>query len=202
MTTRGVCKLLETLNPHKAIGPDGLHPCVLKELAPDIAPILQLIFQKSLISGLVPTDWKRANVSPIFKKGKRDDPANYRPVSLTCICSKLLEHIVTKHLLSHLEQYNILYDLQHGFRSKRSTETQLLAFTQDVLKNLGSGKQTDVIIMDFAKAFDKVSHWRLVIKLINYGITGTLNKNGSRIFSTRGSRELSAMGSTQSGHRY
>ena len=176
VSEEGVNKLLSNLNPHKAMGPDGLHPKILKQLANSISPILQLIFQKSIDSGTVPSDWKKANVSPIFKKGMRYEAANYRPVSLTCICSKLMEHIVTKHLLTHLEKHNILYDLQHGFRTKRSTETQLMAFTQDALKNLGHGKQTDVIIMDFAKAFDKVSHWRLAIKLKNYGITGPVHK--------------------------
>ena len=117
---------------------------------------------------------KQANVSPIFKKGERYNPANYRPVSLTCICSKILEHIITKHLRLHLYKYNILYDLQHGFRNKRSTETQLIAFTQDILKNLQAGKQTDVIIMDFAKAFDKVSHSRWAIKMKSYVITGPI----------------------------
>ena len=147
----GVEKLLKDLNPHKAMGPDGLHPRILKQLASTIAPTLQVIFQKSINTGRVPSDWKQANVSPIFKKGERYNAANYRPVSLTCICSKLLEHIVTKHLVSHLEENNILYNLQHGFRSKRSTESQLLAFTQDILSNLKSGKQTDVIIMDLAR---------------------------------------------------
>ena len=154
----GVLKLLNDLNIHKAMGPDELHPRVLKQLAPTIAPILQLIFQKSIDSGQVPSDWKTANVCPIFKKGQKYDAANYRPVSLKCVCSKLLEHIVTKHVVAHLEKHNILYDMQHGFRSKRSTETQLIVFSQDILKNLSSGQQTDVVIMDFAKAFDKVSH--------------------------------------------
>ena len=138
------------------MGPDNLHPKVLKHLASTIAPSLQLIFQKSIATGRVPSDWKQANVSPIFKKGERYNPANYRQVSLTCICSKILEHIIIKHLRLHLNKYNILYDLQHGFRNKRSTETQLITFTQDILKNLQAGKQTDVIIIDFAKAFDKV----------------------------------------------
>ena len=158
------------------MGPDGLHPRILKQLAPTIAPILQIIFPKSLNTGKVPSDWKQANVSPIFKKGERYNAANYQPVSLTCIRSKLLEHIVTKHLISYLDENKILYDLQHSFRSKRSTELQLVAFTQDILKNLKAGKQTDVIITDFAKAFDKVSHWRLAIKLKNYGVTGQVHK--------------------------
>jgi hypothetical protein len=113
-------------------------------------------------------------MSPIYKKGEPYNPANYRPVSLTCICSKTLGHI-TKHVVSHLEDHNILYDLQHGFRSKISPKTQLLAFTQDILNNVKTGHQTDVVIMDFAKAFDKVSHWRLVKNLQNYGIAGQIN---------------------------
>ena len=172
----GVLKLLNDLNIHKAMGPDELHPRVLKQRAPTIAPILQLILQKSIDSGQVPSDWKTANVCPIFKKGQNYDAANYRPISLTCVCSKLLEHIVTKHVVAHLEKHSILYDMQHGFRSKRSTETQLIAFSQDILKNLSSGQQTDVVIMDFAKAFDKVSYWRLAVKLKNYGITCSTNK--------------------------
>ena len=95
----GGLKLLNDLNIHKAMGPDGLHPKVLKQLAPTIAPILQLIFQKSVEAGQVPLDWKTANVCPIFKKGQKYNAANYRPVSLTYVCSKLLEHIVTKHVL-------------------------------------------------------------------------------------------------------
>ena len=96
-------------------------------------------------------------------------------MSLTCIASKLMEHILTKHIITYLESNNILYDLQHGFRTKRSTETQLLSFVQDTLSNLRENQQTDVIIMDFAKAFDKVPHNRLIQKLNRYGISGPLN---------------------------
>ena len=86
-----------------------------------------------------------------------------------------MEHLISKHLLNHLEANNILFDKQHGFRKKRSTDTQLLAFTQDILANLSGGRQTDVIIIDFAKAFDKVPHHRLIQKLERYGITGLVN---------------------------
>ena len=115
ITTAGIQKQLENLNPNKAMGPDQLHPRVLKNLAPSVAPILQVIFEKSLREGEVPQDWKKANVAPIYKKGERYCAANYRPVSLTCISSKLMEHIVTKHLITFLETNNILYDLQYGF---------------------------------------------------------------------------------------
>ena len=157
------------------MGPDRLHPRVLKETARIVAPILQIIFSKSLENGEDPDDWKQANIAPIFKKGERYCPSNYRPVLLTCVCSKLMEHIISKHLLNHLEANNILFDKQHGFRKKRSTDTQLLAFTQVILANLSDGRQTDVIIIDFAKVFDKVPHHRLIQKLERYGITGPVN---------------------------
>ena len=86
-----------------------------------------------------------------------------------------MEHIISKHLLNHLEAKDIIFDKQHGFRKKRSTDTQLLVFTQYILANLSGGRQTDVIIMDFAKAFDKVPHYRLIQKLERYGITGPVN---------------------------
>ena len=89
---------------------------------------------------------------------KNHYPINYRPISLTCIICKLLEHVVTSSIMKHLEYNNILYDLQHGFRSSRSCETQLVSFIQDLAKSSDKNIQTDLIIMDFAKAFDKVSH--------------------------------------------
>ena len=175
ITTEGIKKLLENIDPNKAMGPDRLHPRVLKETARVVAPILQIIFSKSLENGEVPDNWKQANIAPIFKKGERYCPSNYRPVLLTCVCSKLMEHIISKHLLNHLEANNILFDKQHGFRKKRSTDTQLLAFTQVILANLSDARQTDVIIMDFTKAFDKVPHHRLIQKLERYVITGPVN---------------------------
>ncbi len=109
------------------------------------------------------------------KKGCYDnpdkhDPINYRPISLTCICCKLLEHIISSNIMSHLDTNNILYDLQHGFRPARSCETQLVSFLQNLTQSNNQNIQTDVIIMDFAKAFDKVSHRHLLYKLNYYGI--------------------------------
>ena len=87
----GVIKLLNNLNIHKAPGPDGLSARVLKECSSEIAPVLTYIFNESLAQGAVPDDWRQANVAPVFKKGEKYDAANYRPVSLTCICCKTLE---------------------------------------------------------------------------------------------------------------
>ena len=175
ITTKGIQKLLEQLQPHKAMGPDQLHPRVMKELAPHLAPALQTIFSKSLATGEIPSDWRKAHVTPIFKKGERYLASNYRPVSLTCISSKIMEHIIAKHIVNHLEKHKILTDFQHGFRSRRSTDTQLLCFAQDIYASLRKNQQTDVIVMDFAKAFDKVAHNRLILKFHKMGITGPIN---------------------------
>ena len=128
----GVNKLLKGLNPHKASGPDSITPRILKELADDISPILTLIFKQSYDTGELPLIWKSAFVSPIFKKGKIFETINYRPVSLTCISCKLLEHIITSNIMNHADNNKILNPLQHGFRKGLSFETQLVEFTDDI----------------------------------------------------------------------
>ena len=189
ITQEGIKKLLNGLNPHKAAGPDNISPRILKELADEIAPILQLIFKRSYDTGVVPTMWKTANVCPVFKKGEKFEPINYRPISLTCICCKIMEHIVTSHIMCHADNNNILYDLQHGFRKKLSCETQLIEFI-DITKNLDNGQQTDCLVMDFSKAFDKVSHSLLTHKLQHYGITGKTNNWIKSFLSERTQRVL------------
>ena len=94
ISSDGISKLLKNLKPNKAASPDKIRPLVLRELREEIAPILEAIFTKSLDPGKLPDDWKSANVVPIYKKGSKHLPVNYRPVSLICICSKLMEHIV------------------------------------------------------------------------------------------------------------
>jgi len=184
ISKQGVAKLLKGLNPHKAAGPDAIKPRLLKECAEEISPILTLIFTKSLQTGLVPTDWNQANVTPVFKKGEKFKPSNYRPVSLTCIACKLLEHIVVSNTLDHLDINNILVDNQHGFRARRSCETQLVGFVHDLTQSIKRG-QVDVAIMDFSKAFDVVDHRRLLYKLKFYGITGPTNNWINAFLSNR-----------------
>ena len=172
ISTAGVCKLLSGLNVSKAAGPDAIRPLVLKQLCQEIAPVVAVIFQTSFNSGIVPTDWKKAQVCPLFKKGNKTDPANYRPISLTCILCKTMEHIIASTLTKHFNQHNILYDLQHGFRERRSCETQLIQLVEDLSRNMISGKQTDLILLDFSKAFDKVNHLKLLYKLQTHGVQG------------------------------
>ena len=122
----GVIKLLSGLNPSKAKGPDLLPTRVLKEAATEIAPYLSFIFQQSINTGEVPPNWKHANVVAIFKKGSRSEAANYRSVSLTSVPCKLLEHIIYHSIMIHLNSFDILVDVQNGFRPGRLCETQLI----------------------------------------------------------------------------
>ena len=173
---KGIKNLLDKLKPKKAAGPDKISPMILKTLSSSFAPILQVLFSKSYHLGNIPDDWRKANVTPVYKKGPKTDPANYRPISLTSIPCKIMEHIITSSIMKHAESNHIFYDLQYGFRSRRSCETQLIGFVQDITNNLDLDQQTDVLIMDFSKAFDKVGHKKLSHKLHHYGIRGkTLN---------------------------
>jgi hypothetical protein len=132
---KGVLKLLQNLKVDKAAGPDMIKPIILKELRYEILDIVSLIFQKSLNTGQLPSEWTKANVAPLFTKGDTSDPANYRPISLTCVLCKLLEHIIASSLCTHFSKHNILYELQHGFREKRSCETQLIELVDEISKS-------------------------------------------------------------------
>ena len=171
ISTHGVEKLMKGLKPNKAMGPDNIHPWVLRELATELAPMMSHLFQQSLIDGRIPKDWKGANVCPVYKKGVKSLPVNYRPVSLTCICCKLLEHIVSSNLMGHFEANNILSPRQHAFRKSHSCETQLVSVIEDWASSLDSKKQVDVFILDFEKAFDTVPHELLKTKLFSLGVS-------------------------------
>jgi endonuclease/exonuclease/phosphatase family metal-dependent hydrolase len=166
---------LAALNPSKSTGPDGLHPRVLKECSYYIASPLYNIMRRSLDDGCVPRIWKDAHVSAIFKKGKKCEAGNYRPISLTSIPCKVLESIVRSSIVSHMEENHLFSEHQHGFRSRRSTVTQLLEVLDDWTAALDSNTSIDVIYLDFAKAFDTVPHQRLLSKLTSYGIKGKVH---------------------------
>uniref|UniRef100_A0A8R1I4B9 Reverse transcriptase domain-containing protein n=1 Tax=Caenorhabditis japonica TaxID=281687 RepID=A0A8R1I4B9_CAEJA len=139
-----------------------------------IALPLSIIFNKSITSGTMPNDWKRAVVKPLYKKGSRTNPSNYHPISLTSTISKTIERRIRRHITGHLGHNKLLSDCQYVFRSKRSTDAQLLEFYGQLLCNAALRKPSFAVYIDFKKAFDKVSIPKLVAKLRSYGIIGNL----------------------------
>lgn len=128
----GIRKLLSDLDEHKATGSDNLSAKLLKTVGSEISPALELLFQSTYQQGVLPSDWRHARVTPIFKKEDRANAENYRPVSLTSIVCKIAEHIMSSQIHRHLDRHKILADAQHGFRKNRSCETQLLLTTNDL----------------------------------------------------------------------
>ena len=156
---------MKNLKPHRAAGPDDIPLRLLKEAADEIAPAITLLFQASLNQGNTPSTWRKALVVPILKKGSKSDASNNRPISLTPVFCKLCEHILHSIILTHLANHKIPPDAQHGFRKRRSCDTQLLLALNDIARGLEDKSQTDVIFLDFSKAFDEVSYQGLLIKV-------------------------------------
>ena len=156
ISSNGILKLLKELNVEKGCGPDLIPIRVVKYAAEEIAT----------------KDWLTTNITPIFKKGKKSDPGNYRPVSLTSVCCKILEHIIYSQIMNHLDDNSILVKIQHGLRSQHSCELQLISTINDLAKSMNENSQTDLFVLDFQKAFDTVPHERLLNKLHHYGIQG------------------------------
>ncbi|KAK7093942.1 hypothetical protein V1264_007621 [Littorina saxatilis] len=167
-----VKKKLQGLKTNKAGGPDGISPLVLSTAADSLAHPVAELFRRSLAAEQVPGDWKRATVTPIFKKGSRLTPGNYRPVSLTCILCKVMEGLVRERVMKHLAENNLIHKEQHGFVAGRSCVTQLLDVLDAWTEVLDDGGSVDIIYTDFMKAFDSVPHKRLLSKVAAHGIQG------------------------------
>jgi len=132
---------LTQVDPFKATGPDGIPPKLLKETSFELSPSLTLLFNSSLKQGRIPQHWKTASVTPIFKKGNRSNPTNYRPVSLTSVCCKTLERIIHANIMEHLNRLNILSKCQYGFHANYPTDLQVLHTMHDLMSNLNKKNQ-------------------------------------------------------------
>jgi hypothetical protein len=173
-TEEGILLKLKKLRLDKSPGLDGIHPRVLNEIREEIAYPLSLIYNKSLNSSTLPSDWKSGVVTAIYKKGSKTDMGNYRPISLTSILCKIIESIIRDHIMKHLIENCLISNKQYGFMKGRSTALQLLHMLDKWTEFLEGEGQIDAIYTDFEKAFDKVPHKRLIKKLQAFGINSNL----------------------------
>ncbi len=165
---------IDGLKDGSAPGPDKLSTKMLKLMRPFLSYPLAVIYNRSMQEGKVPQDWKDANVCPIHKKGKKQEPGNYRPVSLTSIICKMMESVIKDELIDFLEKYSKLRPHQSGFRRNRSCVTNLLQYINKVGELVDQGHKVNSVYYDFSKAFDSVSHAKLIEKLETIGVTGHL----------------------------
>ena len=157
-----IAKCLGNLKDSKSPGPDDISAYLIKHLAKPLNVQLYFIFEQSLVESRIPEDWRRANVTPIFKKGDRRSPGNYRPVSLTSIICKVMEQFVRRNILNHMLKNEFKCQEQHGFLNGKSCITNLLETIDDWTSSLDAKKQLDTLYLDFRKAFDTVPHARLL----------------------------------------
>ncbi|KAK4816584.1 hypothetical protein QYF61_017974 [Mycteria americana] len=155
---KAVNDLLFHLDTHKSMGPDEIHPRVVRELAEELAKPLSIIYQQSWLTGKVPDDWRLASVMPIYKKAQKEDLGNYRPVTLTLVPGKIMERFILSVLNSHVQANQGIKPNQHGFMKGRSCLTNLISFYDKMTHLVDEGKAVDVIYLEFSKAFDTVSH--------------------------------------------
>ena len=172
ITEEKVKAKLEKLRPDSAPGPDKLWPRVLVKLADILAKPLSIVYTRCLGEGTVPPDWKLANVAPIFKKGSKGCAGNYRPVSLTCVLCKVMESILRDSIVLHLSKYNLIRASQHGFMARKSCLTNLLEYLEELTSLVDQGHAVDIVYLDFAKAYDKVTPQKAYLELQGTGYQG------------------------------
>ena len=170
VTPELVARKIKAMKDNKSPGVDGIPPKLLMETVDQISIPLARVFNLSLKEGVVPFEWKEANIIPLFKKGSRNKSENYRPVSLTSVICKLLERLIKDHMVDFLVKHKLLNSSQHGFLKARSCLTNMLCFLEEITKWIDVGSPVDIIYLDFQKAFDKVPHQRLLLKLKAHGI--------------------------------
>ena len=174
ITAEKILKAISQISSFSAPGPDGIPAQFYEDYALSLITPIKIIWEHSLRTGKLPEGTALAMVNPLDKGGDRTDPANFRPIALTNHLTKIFERILKSELVTFLEANNLMNPTQHGFRSGRSTITQLLSYLDNVITSLEEGNQVDAIYLDFAKAFDKVDHDILLLKLKRLNITGDI----------------------------
>ncbi|XP_072051972.1 uncharacterized protein [Amphiura filiformis] len=173
--TGKVKKELLKLDINKASGPDDVPALVLKMAAPELATPLARLFQLCFDKGYMPAQWKCAHVIPCYKKGDKHTPGNYRPISLLCIMSKVMEKLVSKKMWKHLDEHHLISPRQFGFRAGHSTSDALTYVSQCLANSLNNREEARVVCLDISRAFDRVWHTGLLEKLSALGFSGTLH---------------------------
>ena len=174
ITADDVSDVLRLIDTTKACGPDFISPKLLREGGPSLSHHLANLFNNSLNESTFPSDWKLANVIPVYKKGDKTDVANYRPISLLSCIGKVFERCVFKHLHNYIVANNLITPLQSGFTPSDSATFQLIDLYNTFVKALDDGKEVRVIFCDISKAFDRVWHRGLLFKLRRMGVSGKL----------------------------
>ena len=166
-----IAKKIKKMKDNKSHRVDGIPPKLLNEIVEQISAPLAKLFNLSLEGGNVPSKWKETNITPLFKKGSRNKPENYRCVSLTSVVCKLLETLIRDHMEEFLVKHKLINTSQHGFLRASSCLTNLLCFFEEITMWVDDWSPVDVVYLDFQKAFDNVPRQRLLLKLKARGIS-------------------------------
>ena len=176
ITEYEVFDLLRKINPHKSYGPDNIHPRFVRDMASLLAQPLSLLFNRSLEEGNIPKEMKRARVVPLFKGGTKNDPNNYRPISILSVFGKVLEGYVSRTLYKFIDDFHILCSEQFGFQKNKNTTDAIITFIDNIERNFDQQKHTLTMYVDLKKAFDTCDHEILLQKLYHYGIRGVAHR--------------------------
>ena len=171
-----IAKIIQNLDPNKAHGHDNISIRMLKICGSSIYKPLEMIFKQCIETGVFPSEWKKANIVPIHKKGDKQTLENYRPVSLLPICGKILERLMFNEMFNFFIENKLISSNQSGFKPGDSCINQLLSITHEIYESFDVGLEVRSVFLDISKAFDKVWHDGIIYKLTQNGISRNLLK--------------------------